>query len=213
LAHALAEGLKNGLAAPPAILTHVTPELISAQLPKELTTQIVAKALGAGRLTPDLILEVASPVLLAEHVDPQALWKCVQDLAKAAKLDQKGRQASEPARRWLGDVLRMALDLGLMDERDVVRFLPPTEWVKDAPLPVLAEMLKAGLGRGRFDAEIALQHLTPKVIAEHLPTALTWSCIAECVGKEIGMKPVEDLPLPFEDGDVFIDESSSVHRA
>jgi len=50
------------------MLAHATPEVLVAQLPRELTSQLIAGALKTGRLTPESVLEVAPPAVLAEHL-------------------------------------------------------------------------------------------------------------------------------------------------
>jgi hypothetical protein len=81
----------------------------------------------------------------------------------------------------MGDILARALKDELIAPTDVVRHVPPAEWVKDAPPHILSELLAVGLARGNFDAKLALVHLTPEVMAEHLSPPLLWRCIAEAV--------------------------------
>src|SRR5438034_8438085 len=44
-------------------------------------------------------------------------------------------------------------------------------------------MLAAGLQKGTFDARLALAHLTPEVLAEHLSPPLVWRCLAEAAAR------------------------------
>ena len=183
LAYALQEGIKHGLTDAREMLAHATPEVLVAQLPRELTSQLIAGALKTGRLTPESVLEVAPPAALAEHLEASVLWSCLSDAAEAANLTTVGGTASAAGRRWMGDILGRAITDGLATADDVVRHVPPTEWVKDAPPHIVAGMLAAGLQRGSFDAKLALEHLTPEVLAEHLSPPLVWKCIAEAVQK------------------------------
>jgi hypothetical protein len=187
LGFALDKALATGLTQPDRLIHHVTPEVLVGRLPQELTTLVITNALSAGKLTPENLIEVAPPKVLAKHVDPALLWKCIVDVAQAHKLDVKGTGSSDIARRWLGDVLRQALDLRIVTPAEVVRHVPPAEWVKDAPLNVVAEMIRAGLTRGVFNPELALVHLTPKLIAEKLQPILSWSCIVD------GMRRILEL--------------------
>jgi hypothetical protein len=181
LGYALQEGIKHGLTDAREMLAHATPEVLVAQLPRELTSQLIAGALKTGRLTPESVLEVAPPTALAEHLEASVLWSCLSDAAEAANLTTVGGTASAAGKRWMGDILGRAIAEGLASADDVVRHVPPVEWVKDAPPHVLAEMLQAGLAKGTFDAKLALTHLTPEVLAEHLSPPLVWKCIAEAV--------------------------------
>lgn len=192
LGYALQEGIKHGLTDAREMLAHATPEVLVAQLPRDLTTQLIAGALKTGRLTPESVLEVAPPAQLAEHLEASVLWSCLSDAAEAANLTTVGGTASAAGKRWMGDILGRAIAEGLCSADDVVRHVPPAEWVKDAPPNVLAEMLAAGLSRGTFDAKLAIEHLTPEVLAEHLSPPLIWKCIAEAVARAFHLGSVRD---------------------
>lgn len=187
LAYALQEGIKHGLTDAREMLAHATPEVLVAQLPRELTTQLIAGALKSGRLTPESVLEVAPPAALAEHLEADVLWSCLSDAAEAANLTTVGGTASSAGRRWMGDILGRAISDGLMTADDVVRHVPPSEWVKDAPPAVVADMLSAGLQRGSFDAKLALEFVTPEVLAESCSPPLVWKCIAEAVQRAFNL--------------------------
>jgi hypothetical protein len=201
LGYALQEGIKHGLTDAREMLAHATPEVLVAQLPRELTSQLIAGALKTGRLTPESVLEVAPPTALAEHLEASVLWSCLSDAAEAANLTTMGGTASAAGKRWMGDILGRAITEGLASADDVVRHVPPAEWVKDAPPNVLAEMLAAGLSKGTFDAKLALAHLTPEVLAEHLSPPLIWKCIAEAVSRA------------FQLGDARMQASETLEKA
>jgi hypothetical protein len=187
LGYALQEGLKHGLTDAREMLAHATPEVLVAQLPRELTTQLLSGALKTGRLTPESVLEVAPPMALAEHLEASVLWSCLSDAAEAANLVTVGGTASAAGKRWMGDILARGITDGILTPDDVVRHVPPAEWVRDAPPQVLAEMLAAGLARGTFDAKLALAHLTPEVLAENCSPPLIWKCIAEAVQRAFNL--------------------------
>ena len=160
LGYALQEGIKHGLTDAREILAHATPEVLVAQLPRDLTTLLIAGSLKTGRLTPQSVMEVAPPLILAEHLEANILWSCLSDAAEAANLVAAGGSASSAGRRWMGDILGRAITDGLMTPDDVVRNVPPAEWVRDAPSRTcVSEMLAAGLSKGSFDARLALEHL------------------------------------------------------
>jgi hypothetical protein len=190
LGYALQEGIKHGLTDAREILAHATPEVLVAQLPRDLTTLLIAGSLKTGRLTPESVMEVAPPMIMAEHLEANILWSCLSDAAEAANLVAAGGSASSAGRRWMGDILGRAITDG-----------PPAEWVKDAPPQVVSEMLAAGLAKGSFDAKLALSHLTPELLAEHLSPPLVWKCIAEAVAKN------------FHLGDVDANASDTLARA
>jgi hypothetical protein len=107
-------------------------------------------------------------------------------------LSRKGGSRSNPSRQWFASVLGRALESELITPEDVLRFLPPSEFVPESPRPVLAELIKDALARSSFDAALVLQHVTPTVIAENLETSLVWDCIAESAARhfELGAAPV-----------------------
>jgi hypothetical protein len=201
LGYALQEGIKHGLTDAREMLAHATPEVLVAQLPRDLTTQLIAGALKSGRLTPESVLEVAPPHALAKHLEAGILWSCLRDAAEAANLVSAGGTASAAGRRWMGDILGRAIADGLLGAEDVVRHVPPAEWVKDAPPQVLSAMLAAGLAKGSFDAKFALTHLTPELLAEHLSPPLVWKCLAEAVARN------------FQVGDAHSHASDTLARA
>jgi hypothetical protein len=179
LGFALEEALRLGLTRPDDVIHYATPEVMAAQLPHDLTATVLAKALASGKLDAAAILETATAAQLAEHLEPEILWRCLDDIAALAELATEGGQPRGEARRGRARVLGRALESRLVEPADVVRFLPPAQFVKDAPLAVVAELIRAGLTRGVFNPEIVLTHLTPEVIAENLATHLVWSCISD----------------------------------
>jgi hypothetical protein len=187
LGYALQEGIKHGLTDAREMLAHATPEVLVAQLPRELTSQLIAGALKTGRLTPESVLEVAPPSVLAEHLESNVVWSCLNDAAEAANLTTVGGTASAAGRRWMGDILGRAIAEGLTSADDVVKNVPPPEWVKDAPPHVISAMLAHGLAKGVFDPKLALEYLTPEVMAENLSPPLVWKCIADAARKTFGL--------------------------
>ena len=187
LGYALQEGIKHGLTDAREMLAHATPEVLVAQLPRELTSQLIAGALKTGRLTPESVLEVAPPSVLAEHLESNVVWSCLRDAAEAANLTTVGGTASAAGKRWMGDILGRAIADGLTTPEDVVKHVPPPEWVKDAPPHVLSAMLAHGLAKGTFDPKLALEYLTPEVMAENLSPPLVWKCIADAAQKTFGL--------------------------
>ncbi len=187
LGYALQEGIKHGLTDAREMLAHATPEVLVAQLPRDLTTQLISGALKTGRLTPESVLEVAPPAVLAEHLESSVVWSCLRDAAEAANLTTVGGTASAAGKRWMGDILGRAISDGLTSADEVVKHVPPHEWVKDAPPHVVSEMLAHGLAKGAFDPKLALEHLTPEIMAEHISPPLVWACIVDAAQKTFGL--------------------------
>jgi hypothetical protein len=187
LGFALDEALKRGLTDPAELIGFANPDVLVAQLPRELTTQLVAAALAAGTLTPTSILESVPPAVLAEHLESEVLWRCLVQAADKASLDVRDATVSETARSWLEVILARGLADGLVTPADVVQFVTPAEFVKDAPLAVVAELIRSGLSNGKFNPDVVLQHLTPSVIAHKLQPSLGWACIADAVKRRFAL--------------------------
>jgi hypothetical protein len=181
LGFALEQAFERGLYEAKDVLVHATAEVLVSQLPHDVLIALFSRALAAETLAPRHVLETAPPSLLAEHLEPDVMWRCLREIADRAGLSQRGGSRTEVGRRWLSAILQGALETELLTPADVMRHLPPAEFVKDTPLPVMAELIKAGLLGGKFDPGLILQHLTPQVIGEHLETSLVWMCITEAV--------------------------------
>jgi len=191
LGFALEQAFERGLYEAKDVLAHATAEVLVSQLPHDVLIALFSRALASESLTPRHVMETAPPALLAEHLEPDVMWRWLKEIADRAGLSQKGGARSEIGRQWLAATLQGALETELLTADDVLRHLPPSEFVKDTPLPVMAELIKAGLLGGKFDPHLIILHLTPQVIAEHLETSLVWMCISEAVMArfELGSAP------------------------
>ena len=199
LAYALEESLRRSLFSPKDILAHASPEVLVAQLPHQVISEILARALASGTFSASAVVETAPPALMAEYLAPDLIWRCLKDVAERAGLAKKGSARTAPAKQWLAGLLQRALDSQLVTPADVIRHLPPGEFVGAAPLAVVAELIKNGLTRGSFDPAMVLQHLTPTIIAENLEASLAWACIAEAVGKVFALDGVTAVTPPAMD--------------
>ena len=194
LGYALEESLRRSLLSAKDIVAHVNADALVAQLPHQVISELIARALASGTFSAAQVLETAPPALLAEYLEADLLWRCLKDVAEKSGLAKKGATRAAPAQQWLAGVLQKALDTELISPADVLRFIPPTEFVGGAPRPVVAELIKNGLVRGSFDPALVLQHLTPTVIAENLETSLAWSCIADAVSRHMEISAKADDP-------------------
>ena len=185
LGYALQEGIKHGLTDAREMLAHATPEVLVAQLPRELTSQLIAGALKTGRLTPESVLEVAPPAVLAEHLESTVVWSCLRDAAEAANLTTVGGTASAAGQALDGRHPRARHRRRAHQRRRRGQARAAAEWVKDAPPAVLAEMLAHGLSKGAFDPKLALEHLTPEIMAENLSPPLVWKCIVDVRAEDV----------------------------
>ncbi|HEX2657255.1 MAG TPA: hypothetical protein VHU40_03240, partial [Polyangia bacterium] len=183
LAYALEESLDQALLAPKDVVDHANPEVLVNQLPPPVISVLLARALAIGTFSAAQVLESAPPALLAEHLNPDVMWRCLRDAAERGGISRKGGSRTESSRRWFASVVGRALESEFVTPADVLRFLPPSEFAASAPRAVLAELMKDGLGRSAFNPELVLQHITPLVIAENLETSLVWECLAEAAAR------------------------------
>jgi hypothetical protein len=145
----------------------------------------------------DLVREVGSGRLTLDAV------------ADRAGLSKKGATRTSSAKQWLAGVLQRALESEMVTPGDVLRFVPPGEFVGTAPLAVVAELIKNGLMRGSFDPALVLQHLTPTVIAETLESALVWACISDGVARRFELEVTTVGPSPAMIAPALMDKTPS----
>lgn len=81
---ALASALDLGLATPDDVLRHVTPEVLSASLPRPLWARLLTACVGAPRVDAQLVLETIGVPNLCEHVPAPLIWACIADLGARA---------------------------------------------------------------------------------------------------------------------------------
>jgi hypothetical protein len=198
LAYALEESLERSLLAPRDVIDHANPEVLVTQLPGAVISELLSRALAIGTFSPAQVLESAPPAMLAEHLNPDVMWRCLKEAAERGGLSRKGGTRSAPARQWFASVLSRALESELITPADVIRFLPPEEFVAASPRPVIADLIKAALGRSSFDAALVLEHITPAVIADNLETSLVWDCIGEAAARHFELGAAAGASKPSE---------------
>lgn len=194
LAYALEESLERSLLAPRDVIDYANPEVLVTQLPPSVISDLLSRALAIGTFSPAQVLESAPPAVLAEHLNPTVMWRCLKEAAERGGLARKGGARNPSARQWFASVVARALESELIAPADVLRFLPPGEFVAEAPKPVVAKLIESALARGSFDATLVLEHITPTVIAEHLETSFVWECIAEAAGRHFDLDAAAPPP-------------------
>ena len=191
--------IKHGVFSPADVLTHVTPEVLALDLPKELVVRLFDLAFEAGKMTPLAVLGVAPPSTLVKYVAPVILWGAVR--AAAARQGIAGptdngvnKSGKSPVRAWLTEVVASALEKGIITAADVTRHIPPSEWVRDVPVDVVARLISAGLSKVQFDPRLVLEVLTPQVIGEFVTPFLAWGLIEEGAVRAFDLSGMRSLP-------------------
>jgi hypothetical protein len=195
LAYALEESLEHALLTPKDVVDHANPEVLVNQLPPPVISVLLSRALSIGTFSAAQVLESVPPALLAEHLDPGVMWRCLEVAAERGGLSQPGGSRSTRARQWFASIVGRALESALVTPADVLRFLPPSEFAAGAPRSVMAELLREALARSRFDPELVLQHITPTVMAENLETSLVWACVSEAAAHHFGLGAAPTRPV------------------
>lgn len=92
------------------------------------------------------------------------------------------------------DALTSALDLGVARPEDVLKHVTPDVLAQHLPRPLWARLITACLGAPRVDAQLVIETIGIANVAEHVPSAIIWACLAEVGARAIG-KDVEVAPV------------------
>src|SRR5688572_5912217 len=100
-ADVLRAGLETRVLSEPDILTHATPAVLIGSLPKDIVVRMLDATLSTGTMTPQAVLQTATPDLLAAHVSPQVIWGCIATAAQRAGFAGDGVPETPEAREFL----------------------------------------------------------------------------------------------------------------
>lgn len=81
---AFTSALDRGIASPADLLRHVTPEVLSVHLPRQLWARLLTACLGAPRVDAGTIVDTLGVPNLCEHMPKPLLWACLAELAAVA---------------------------------------------------------------------------------------------------------------------------------
>ncbi|MEO6776203.1 MAG: hypothetical protein ABI467_24840 [Kofleriaceae bacterium] len=79
---ALGQALELGIGTADDVLRHVTPDVLSAYLPRPLWARLLTACLGAPRVDATLVVETIGVPNLCEHVPASILWQCISEIAQ-----------------------------------------------------------------------------------------------------------------------------------
>lgn len=186
----LQAGLDTRVLAEPDILAHVTPAVLAGSLPKDVLVKLFDAALTSGTISPQAVLKVATPELIAEHVKGPLVWACFVAAAERAGI-AKGTddaQARELLRRAVGAGLRETV---LMPD-DVVRHVDAKVLGHHFPDALTTKLLEVSLAAGKMNPELIVETLGVEAIAKHAPTPVVWACLVELAQSLLA----EEAPAP-----------------
>ena len=81
---ALSSALELGIATPNDVLRHVTPDVLSVQLPRPLWAKLLAACLAAPRADAKLVVETVGVQALCENIQGTILWACLAEVGQRA---------------------------------------------------------------------------------------------------------------------------------
>ncbi len=81
---AFTSALDRGMASANDIIRHVTPEVLSIHLPRNLWARLLTACLGAPRVDANTIVETIGIPNLCEHMPKPLLWTCLAEIAATA---------------------------------------------------------------------------------------------------------------------------------
>ena len=129
----LSSALELGIATPDDVIRHVTADVLSIHLPRQLWARLLTAALGASRLDAQLIVETVGVPNLCEHVPSPIIWACVAEIGQRALSGVPAQPISRQA----------AMTPPAMKSQPIPLAAPPPEVKREAPAPARARAVPA----------------------------------------------------------------------
>lgn len=83
-------GLKTQVLTAVHLLQHVDAKVLVNHLPDELTAKLIEASLAAGKMSPELIVDVLGPDPVAAHAPTSVVWECVAEVGEGLLLKDGG---------------------------------------------------------------------------------------------------------------------------
>lgn len=98
LRRALDSGLRTHVLAPAHVVQHVDARVLVHYLPDELMAQLMESGLAAGRMSPELVIDVLGVEPIATYVPTNIVWECLAEIGEGLLLkDDAPRATATPA--------------------------------------------------------------------------------------------------------------------
>jgi hypothetical protein len=177
-AHVIRAGLDTRVIAESDVLAHATPAILIAALPRDVMIKVLDGALTAGTISPQSVMQTATPELVAEHVAPAVVWGCIASAAERAGITKPTGDGDGP-REMLKRALASGLDTGVLTPKMIVDHVDAKVIGHHFPDPLTTKLLETSLAAGKMNPELIVQTLGVDAIAKHAPTAVVWACLAK----------------------------------
>ncbi|HWO26113.1 MAG TPA: hypothetical protein VNO30_45615 [Kofleriaceae bacterium] len=178
IADVLRAGLETHILSEPDILTHATPAVLIGSLPKDVVIRLLDTTLVTGTMSPEAVLQTATPEILSAHVPPMVIWDCLAAAAQRAGFAGDGTPEAPEAREFLRRALAQALTHAVTAPKDVVEDVSAQVLGHHFPDELKTKLLEASLAAGKMNPELIIQTLGVAEITRHAPTELVWACLA-----------------------------------
>ncbi len=224
-AEVVASALKQGIVVPKQMLAHVKPDVLSRHLPTDLMSKVLGASLRAKAMTPDGVLNVVTPKLLAAHIPLSILWGCIVQDGEASGLKGNGSEGSAKQKEFLRVVLSSGLECKVLTPEDIVRHANPDVLAGALTISLKTKLLQAGLEAPSMTPSLIVDTLGTKALAEQVPVPILWACVHEAGTKAVGttgdeaaveaVEEIEDYEDPEEwvDDDVLVEEFEEATNA
>jgi hypothetical protein len=195
-ADVLRAGLETHILAEPDILAHATPAVLIGSLPKDVVVLLLDATLATGSMSPEAVVQTATPEILAAHVPPPVVWACIAAAAQRAGFAGEGQPEAAGAREFLRRALDQALTHGIATPSDLVDDVNANVIGHHFPDSLTTRLLEASLAAGRMNPELILETLGTAAISKHAPAHVVWACLARTGAPPAAARGAEPQPAP-----------------
>jgi hypothetical protein len=178
IADVLRAGLETHILSEPDILGHATPAVLIGSLPKDIVIRLLDATLTSGAMSPEAVLQTATPEILSAHVPPMVIWDCIAGAAQRAGFAGDGTPEAPEAREFLRRALQQALAHHVTAPKDVVEDVNATVLGHHFPDELKTKLLEASLAAGKMNPELIVETLGVEAVTRHAPTDVVWACLA-----------------------------------
>jgi len=173
-AEVLHAGLETKILTEQDILSHITPAILAAALPRDVLVRVFDAALSSGTISPKAVVETATAELMAERVPAGVVWGCIAAAAVRAGIPEEKPKDDTGAREFLRRMLAAALNTGVLAPKDVVVHVN-AQVLGHFPDELATKLLEVSLAAGKLNPEMIMETLGVDAIARHAPTAVVWA--------------------------------------